>query len=294
MNLKELFLLYFEYYKNTLSHNTYVRDLSIFNKHIKKSFLGDLEVEKISFLDLQKYFNYLLEIGYKPKTAKNINAKIKRVLDLAIDLNIINKNVACRVKFPKFDNKIIFDKDYETMLKIIKVFSNENISHSLYFFFLLHGRRKSEVLNLKWKDINFKKRTYTIRQENNKIKKNMIYFLTDELYFRLLNYFHNTDFYKDEDYIFTNPTTKTKYSDLRRAYKKILKDNDLEHMRIHDFRHLVASFSINYLNADINLVSNLLGHTNITTTTRYITINQQLSKNILENIFKRAKNEEQN
>lgn len=167
MKLNDLFLLYFNTYKNTLSESTYKKDLSLYNKHIKSSFLGEINVMDLTFLDLQNYINSLLD-------------------------------------------------------------------------------------NLK------------------------------------------TDFYRLDDYVFTNPHTKTHYKDLRKAFLKILKNNNLEHIRIHDLRHLIASFSINYLNADINLVSNMLGYTNITTTTRYITINQKLTKNILENIFKRAKNEEQN
>lgn len=294
MKLNDLFLLYFNTYKNTLSESTYKKDLSLYNKHIKNSFLGEINVKDLTFLDLQNYINSLLDNDYKVKTCKNVILKIKRVLDFALDLEIINKNVAIKVKLPKFDNKVIFNKDYETMIKIINAFMNSNNTHSLFFFFLLHGRRYSEVIKIKWRDIDFNNKTYIIRACNNKIKKNMSYYLSNDLYLRLKEHLLKTDFYRLDDYVFTNPHTKTHYKDLRKAFLKILKNNKLEHIRIHDLRHLIASFSINYLNADINLVSNMLGHTNINTTTRYITINQKLTKNILENIFKRAKNEEQN
>lgn len=291
MLLFELFLLYFKTYKHTLTHKTYLCDYSLYNKHIKNSVLCNININDLTFVDLQNYINYLLENNYKPKTCKNIILKIKRVLDFALDLELINKNVAIKVKLPKFDNKIIFDKDYETMIKIINALKDKNSSHSLFFFFLMHGRRYNEILKIKWEDINFKNKTYIIRANNNKIRKHMNYCLTNELYERLKEHLLNTEFNKLDDYVFTNPITKTHYKDLRKSFLKILKNNNLEHIRIHDLRHLIASFSINYLNSDINLVSNLLGHTNIITTTKYITINQKLSKNILENIFKRAEDE---
>lgn len=291
MTLLKLFLLYFETYKFILSTSTYKSDLSLFNKHIKNTYLSDILINKLTFLHLQTYINYLIDSNYKIKTCKNILLKIKIVLDFAINLELINKNVALKVKLPKFDNKVIFNKDYETMKKIIKVFSDKNIPHSLFFLFLLHGRRKNEILTLKWIDINFKNKAYVIRDNNNKIKLNMLYYMSDELFKRLQEHFLNTDFNSLNDYVLTNPYTKTRYKDLKKTFIKILKKNNLEKIRIHDFRHLIASYSINYLNADINLVSNLLGHTNINTTTKYITINQKLSKNIIEKILKDCKND---
>lgn len=291
MTLKELFLMYFDLYKNTLTQSTYISDLSLYNKHILKTHLGNLIISEITFLDLQKYINYLLDNDYKPKTAKNVLSKIKRVLDFAIELNLISKNPAKKVKLPKFDNKFVFNKDYETMKKIIKAFSNENNEYSLFFFFLLHGRRKSEVLKIKWCDIDFINKSYLIRDINNKIRKNQFYYFTEDLYFRILNHYETTEYNNQEDYVFTNSQTQTHYKDLRRPFKKILEKNNLSHMRLHDLRHLIASFSINYLNADINIVSNLLGHSSILTTQKYITVNPKLSKNLLEKIFKDAKND---
>lgn len=291
MTINKLFLMYFEIYKNTLSETTYIRDLSLYNKHILNSFLGDLLVSEITFLDIQKYINYLLDNDYKPKTAKNVLTKIKRVLDFAVEIELISKNVAKNVKLPKFDNKILFNKDYETMKKIINAFSNENNEHSLFFFFLLHGRRKSEVLRLQWKDIDFDNKSYIIKDVNNKIKKNQFYYLTRKLHKMLLDHYKNSYYNDLNDYIFTNPKTKTHYKDLRKPFLKILQKNNLSHMRMHDLRHLIASFSINYLNADINIVSNALGHSSILTTQKYITINPKLSKNLLEKIFKDSKND---
>ena len=50
------------------------------------------------------------------------------------------------------------------------------------FTFLLHGRRKDEVLSLTWDMVDLEKRTYSIGYEINKAKKNMTYEITDELY----------------------------------------------------------------------------------------------------------------
>ena len=62
--------------------------------------------------------------------------------------------------------------------------------------------------------------------------------------------------------------------------------NNLPRIRLHDIRHLIGTYSINYLKIPIEQVSFTLGHTNIITTQKYITANVRKSKETIENLLK--------
>lgn len=61
--------------------------------------------------------------------------------------------------------------------------------------------------------------------------------------------------------------------------------NDLPYIRLHDIRHLIGTYSINVLELPIEKVSHALGHTNIETTQKYVTIKPETSKQVIEKII---------
>jgi phage integrase len=286
MTLNELFKNYLEYYELILSPSTLRSDISTYQKHFKDD-LGLKNVSEINFIDIQRFCNDLIKRDYKIKTVKNILAKLKVIFKLALKLEIINKNPCDFIELPKFDNKRYFDYSVAIQKKFIKAISENKEPSADIFFFLLHGRRKNEVLSLKFSDINFKTRTYTIPFKINKAKRDMVYKMSDELYVRLFRrYIEAKKQNKLNGYVFVNPMTNDKYQDLRRSWNSLLKRNNLPRIRLHDIRHLIGTYSINYLKIPIEQVSFTLGHTNIITTQKYITANVRKSKETIENLLK--------
>lgn len=289
MTLNQLFNDYLVYYELLLRPSTLKSDISTYNKHFKES-LGLKNVKDINFIEIQKFCNNLIKQGYKIKTVKNILAKLRVILKFAIKMELIDKNPCDLVELPKFDNKRYFDYSVRTQQRFIRAIINNKGYNADIYFFLLHGRRKSEVLNLKWSDINLKTKTYKIPFQINKAKRDMIYIMSDELYQRLFKkYIEAKKNNNLNNYVFINPNTNTKFTDLRRSWNSLLKRNNLPKIRLHDIRHLVATYSINYLNLPVEQVSFTLGHTNITTTQRYITTDIKKSKDAIENIIKSVK-----
>lgn len=286
MTLNELFKNYLEYYELILSPSMLRSDIATYQKHFKDD-LGLKNVSEINFLDIQRFCNELIKRDYKIKTVKSILAKLKVIFKLALKLDIINKNPCDFIELPKFDNKRYFDYSVAIQKKFIKAISENKELSADIFFFLLHGRRKNEVLSLKFSDINFKTRTYTIPFKINKAKRDMSYKMSDELYDRLYRrYIEAKKLNKLNGYVFVNPMTNDKYQDLRKSWNSLLKRNNLPRIRLHDIRHLIGTYSINYLKIPIEQVSFTLGHTNIITTQKYITVNVKKSKETIENLLK--------
>jgi len=282
MCLNELFDNYISYYELILSPSTLRSDIATYNKHFKNS-LGLRDITEINFIDIQKFCNDLIKQDYKIKTIKNIVAKLKVIFKLGIKLELISKNPCDFIELPKFDNKRYFDYPISIQKRFIKAICENTDDNSDIFFFLLHGRRKNEVLSLKFSDINFKTRTYTIPFKINKAKRDMIYKMSDDLYSRLYKrYIVAKEQKRLNDYVFINPITDDKFKDLRKSWSSLLKRNNLPKIRLHDIRHLIGTYSINYLKIPIEQVSFTLGHTNIITTQKYITANVKKSKETIE------------
>ena len=74
---------------------------------------------------------------------------------------------------------------------------------------------------------------------------------------------------------------------MRKRFKKLLRLAQIDKkMRIHDIRHLVASYSINYLGLSIEEVSYTLGHTSIEITQRYVNPRAEISARVVNKIIK--------
>ena len=289
MKLNDLFHKYIKHIEVLRSKHTIATNIGYYNNHIKPVF-GDLHLKDISYLDVQLFCNELIKKEYKIKTVKNILSILKVLFKFAIKLELIEKNPTLDIDLPRFDNMRYFNFSISVQQDFIKAIkSYDEPVYKDIFFFLLHGRRRNEVLSLTWDMVDLEQRLYYIPAKINKAKRNMSYKMTDELYYRLLKiYLHtcidqNTKYPKG--YVFINVKTGNNFKDLRKAWNRLLKKYDLPYIRLHDIRHLIGSYSINYLDLPIEHISYALGHTSIEITQKYVTMKPQISKDVIDKIF---------
>jgi integrase len=293
--LSNLFDLYLVYTKKINSSQTTKTNISNFKNHLEPYF-KDKKCIDITLLDLQKHFNYLLDSDLSIKTVKNIKALLSAMYSRAIQNQILSYNIVKHIELPKFDNQKYFNHSLTVQQDFIS--SIENYTEEPYcdiFYFLFQGRRLSEVLKLTWSDVDLNESIYTIPSNINKAKKSMSYKMTDELRSRLYSVYYKSQLLNldvDNGYIFINPDTNTRYKTVTKAFKRFLKSNNLPTIRIHDIRHLIATYSINYLRLPIEHVSHTLGHSDISITQKYITKIPDTSKNVSDSIFNSIKSDE--
>ncbi|MFK5882358.1 MAG: tyrosine-type recombinase/integrase [Sulfurospirillum sp.] len=296
MILNNISKQYFNHVKVLHSERTYKTNFGYYNKHIKDT-LGIKSIDTIAYLDVQLFVNALVSKEYKIKTVKNILTVLKNHFRFAKKLRLIDYDPTLDIELPKFDNTRYFNFSLEVQKDFINALINYN--EPVYcdiFFFLLHGRRRSEVLCLTWDMVDLEQKLYYIPAKINKVRKNMQYMMTDPLYTRLYKIFlkecinQNTKYPKG--YVFTNPNTQTRYKDLRGAWFRLLKCYNLPYIRLHDIRHLLGTYAINFLSLPIEHVSYALGHTNIEITQKYITIKPEISKSVISKVFDSLKDGE--
>lgn len=289
ITLNSLYHEYIELVTPLQSEQTIRTKKGFYRKHIKDKY-GDHLIHSLKFKDYQLLINDLLNSGLKPKTVKNIKDFLQVLYKMAVKLGYTEHNPLLDVELPKFDNKKHFNYPLGFQQRLIKaILDFDEPIYKDIFFFLLHGRRLNEVLSLEWEMVDLEQHIYYIPAKINKAKRNMQYKMTDMLYEMLDNRFQIARIEQKvlfpTGYVFINPRTETKYSDLRKPWKRLLTKANLPHTRIHDIRHLIGTYSINYLEIPIEKVSHTLGHTSIEVTQKYITANPETSKEVIENLL---------
>lgn len=275
-SLDELKDNYFIFKSKSISEKNKYNQEKTYDKWIKDH-LGDMEINKIVTSDIQIIVNNILNEGKAPRTAQSIVQILRPIFNYAIDIGLCEKNPALKVNLPKFDNTVDFQLSDEKRKKLYEEMQKyEPLQYRGIMLFLYFGRRQNEVLTLKWQNINFEQKTYVIEDIYSKIRRRQEYPLLKPL----------EDFLKDfgihkTGYIFKGETTPhiTKNT-FRNHWIKLLKNANIEKMRIHDTRHLLGNTMVNK-GFTLEAVGKSLGHSSIAVTKRYAKTSLNTANDVL-------------
>lgn len=123
------------------------------------------------------------------------------------------------------------------------------------------GFRKSEILNLRWSDVDMTNRVITVQKSKNNESK--IVPINETLYRTLISLKHCSDGRP----VFAGKDGKP-YVDIRKSFAAALKRAGIKNFRFHDLRHTFASPLV-MAGVDIRTAQELMGHKDIRMTMRY-------------------------
>lgn len=153
------------------------------------------------------------------------------------------------------------------------------------FAFSLNGRRISEILNLRFEDINIDTRTFIIKSENAKGKKQLDFYIDDYLLEAIKSQaiLRNVDLNSNSNKrVFKTLSINTPLVN----FQKMLNDMDLPKLRLHDIRHLLATTLVQN-GTPIQHISRMLGHSSIAITeARYATTNKEQANKAMNDFNK--------
>ena len=155
------------------SHKTYQ---GFIENHIKPT-LGDIPLEKLTSMDLQRLYKHLLESGRvectesrsKPKglsvkTVRNINQMISTTLNCAVEQRLIPSNPTKGRVLPKLERKEMKILPPESLGTFFEEARRSGV-FELYYIDLATGLRRGELLGLKWNDIDLDKGVIHVRRQ---------------------------------------------------------------------------------------------------------------------------------
>ncbi|MBD5443927.1 MAG: site-specific integrase [Lachnospiraceae bacterium] len=272
--------------KPLLKATTYDNYISMLNCHIIPYFNErKLKLTDVKPMHLQDYINQKLT-RVSSNTVRKHFSLIKTAMQDAVINDFIVSNPAYKVKMPK---KAKPQHDFYTAdeLKRLLTASKGTELEVPIFLAAMFGLRRSEVIGLRWKDIDFNNKTLTI---NGSVTRHCIdgkwvdvyddtlktdashstFALNDyvcgyfqNLYEHNMNLISNVDDYKE--FVCVNEVGEIlKLDYITHKFNKLLQQNELRHIRFHDIRHSALSLLSQY--HSMKLVQGYARHANFNIT----------------------------
>ncbi len=245
--------------------------------HIKPA-LGDIPLEKLTAMNLQRLYKHLLENGRvecmesrsKPKglsvkTVRNINQMISSTLNCAVEQRLIPANPTKGCVLPKLERKEMKILPPESLGTFFEEARRSGV-FELYYIDLATGLRRGELLGLKWSDVDLDKgiihiRRQVLRQDGKvveaplKTKNSCRNIAIGAETIEVLKGMEQKD-----EYVFPSPFGGPMSPDsVLHMLQRILKRAGLERIRFHDLRHTFSVLALQN-GVDVKTLSAMLGH----------------------------------
>lgn len=199
-----------------------------------------LNIEEIETIHVK---SYLRECQKKGNSASTIDTKLQRIrafFNYLVEEGVIKKNVASRVKRQKEDIKInVFnDKQIQQMLSYYRGLKRREKSYFAYRGYMMiltllgTGIRRTEIINLKWSDVDFENLTMSVYGKN---RKKEIVFFTEKLAKELsaYNLFCKQHFKKLSEYVFVNrDNTQMTPNSIMLVFQNLQKKMNFSNVRV--------------------------------------------------------------
>lgn len=267
--------------KTKIKSSTFGTYLWLVNNHIKRG-LGNIQLNKISAMELQKFYNQLLsEKSLSNENIQKIHSLINNSLNRAVKWGLLNKNVALLVDRPRSNRREINVWTQEQIIKFLKEAEQDKL-YIAFHLAITSGMRQSEILGLRWKDIDFTDNSLSVVQILSHDGKSMSVgaktrsgirkvHLPDETMILLEKHKRiqenekklYTGIYEDRDLIVcTSVGTPVIPRNLMRSFYRITKSAELPRIRFHDLRHTHATLLLKQ-GVNPKIVAERLGHADV-------------------------------
>lgn len=260
--------------KNSLKRSTYQSYEYVIKHYISNSVISDFPTNRLNEYSLLDYTNALLSKNLSPKTVNDILTILNQVLKYS---NKIYSTDFVPVQFVK-QNKKEMRVLTKTEQKRLEVYLNKNMDNYKFgtLLTLYTGMRIGELCALQWKDINhgvikISKTMYRLKDENGQSRVVIESPKTDTsnriipIPLFLVNI---VELYRANDNTYLLSNEKLQYAEprlMQMKFKKMTIECGLENVTFHTLRHTFATRCIE-CGFDIKTLSEILGHSNVSTT----------------------------
>lgn len=306
LTVADYFVQWLSDIQSEVKANTYRSYFGNMTNHIIPYFRQNkIQLQELTPFDLEEYYKSKLQANSKIKssavlsatTIKHHHQNISKALSDAVGKGLIMVNPASSAKTPKaekFKGEFLNQKQVNELLLLFK----GNVIELPVLLCSVYGFRRSEVLGLKWCNIDFESKSITIAETlqqgvggnyTDTPKTDSSYRtlpMTANVYAclnaekslqnerkRLMgNYYANTDYvcvWANGEVISPNYLTRTFHS--------IISKSNLPKIRLHDLRHSAASNLLD-MGFSVVQVADWLGHSSSTTTLNFYAHAEKRSK----------------
>jgi len=273
-----------DYVWPNLSPRGFERYESIARVHLIPS-LGSITLTQLKTEHLQKHYTAKLNDGFSTLTVKYHHTVIHKALQTAVKWGLVSRNVADGVDIPRACHKEMQTWDEDDVTRFLEI-AKDSPYYALFYTALFTGMRRSELLALRWQDVDFvfsqvyvsrslhhlKDGSYVFTQPKSATSKRTIA-LPPSAILVLKEHYGKQKLervmlgiqLKDDDLVFSHLDKPLRPNTVSRAWTMLAARYGLKVIRLHDARHTHASLMLKQ-GVHPKIVSERLGHSSVAIT----------------------------
>jgi integrase len=272
-----------DYAKPNLTAKSYERYESICRVHLIPA-LGNIQLTQLTPARLQALYASKLESGLAPRTVRYHHVILHKALATAHKWGMVTQNVADGVDVPRAQNREMLTWD-EIELNTFLEAAKGGQYYALFYTALFTGMRRSELLALRWQDIDFVYGQISVSRGLHQINKRFIFTqpktkksrrsisLSPSTFLMLQSYRKAREIeakmldetVKDSDLVFSSLGKPLRPNTITRAWHNLAVKAGVKIIRFHDARHTHASLMLKQ-GIHPKIVQERLGHSTISIT----------------------------
>lgn len=273
-----------------LSHNTVLQYEKVLKRLLNTCIsdgLGkneeEIEINEITSTFIRYHLTSLRE-SFSPVTVKIHYMALHSFFSFLYREGITTKNVMANIERPKVPKTEIKAFSKEEIKKLLSAFKKDTFAgyrnYVITCTLFATGIRRSELASIKKNDIRFDTNFIKIMGKGDKFRNVP---MTENLrvlflkYIKIRQEFTLTNKLHDSQYFFISSRgNKMLENSITNIYENLAKQENMNDVRVspHTFRHTFAKFFL--LNGgDVFTLQKILGHSDLTVTKRYITLNEK-------------------
>ncbi len=272
-------------YEKKLSENTinsYKNDLDCFKDFFKK------DLTKINLDDMHKYLEHLNKENKKATTVAHNITVINSFYSFLINENIIATNPCTNIISPKLAKKLpnyLTEEEVDKLLNIPLKTAYDYRNKAMLELLYATGIRVSELINLKFVNLELQDDFIRVMGKGSKERIIPMSNISKKYLIEYIEIYRKTLLKsKDSEYLFINNQGNviSRVGFFKIIKKLCLENNISKNVSPHILRHSFATHLLAH-GADLRVIQELLGHSDISTTQIYAhLINDKLKKDYEE------------
>jgi diguanylate cyclase (GGDEF)-like protein len=205
------------------------------NEHVLPRF-GALRLDQINKPEIMAWLTSKADPrGSAPGTGRRLQRLMKRLWDLAIDLNLPGAEInplegSIRFDRSGADETILTLDEAERLLQAASLSQNRQLKFALSLL-MLTGARPTEILTARWEQVDLSAGTWRLESRNAKRVREL------RLVPAALRILADLPRTKGSAYILPNPTTGRPYGAITKSWEVVKRKADLEHLELDDLRY---------------------------------------------------------
>ncbi|MFC1717372.1 tyrosine-type recombinase/integrase [Candidatus Poribacteria bacterium] len=269
VSFSDLAAEYLEYARMNKAPSSFKSDRCRIELHLLPYF-DDIPIKRISAQMVEEYKQARLKEDASPNTVNHELTNLSHMLRLAIQWQYIDRNVVSNVQRMRLPERPTRFLSKSEILRLMEA-ARESYIYPILMTALHTGMRKSELLNLKWTDIDFDQCTVTVQAKEDwhtKNYKSRTLQLTPALY-EVLRKHRKQHLSRgvQSEYMFTYRGKRIR-CDIKGSLKTVLRKAHLVGVTLHTLRHTFAS-QLAMAGVSLKEIQELMGHLSFETTLQY-------------------------